>query len=399
MLTSVIMALVFSSCFVEISDFLEAESDTKETIPPKPLEPTETGYGYESITSPELKELYRFIHENAKTMLKSTDIKVEQALTEYQMRMVLDAYIYDHPEVFWLDSKYLYLVDSEDKTTIELCCTIEGEELLNAKKSFNAKLDEIISNAPKNATAYEIELYVHDYLVNNCDYDYEAVDDEDDNAYSAYGAIVEKSAVCSGYSKAFQILCNKLGVECISILGESHDENHQWNAVRLDDNWYQVDVTWDDSENGEITQYDYFNLTDEAMYKDHTVWELYSEVEDTYLDGDTYNIFVPECTSETYNYYNYSCVTITDIYNSDEIVEYIAKSAQESKKCADFLIDKSLDYADTVELLIYEGYMYEWIEKANKVNDNSPEINPECKVYKKDKINVLTIELTYMGES
>ena len=399
LICAIIVSVTFSSCFLDFAELLsDTQPTTQEATQPKPLEPTEIGYGYEAL-EPELKDLYRQIHESVPTLVQAPEIKSEKALSVYQMRMVIDAYIYDHPEIFWLDSKYLYWEDTDGSTSIEACYTIQGKELISAKKSFEAKLDEIISNAPKNATAYELELYVHDYLFNNCEYDDEAVDKEEDNAYSAYGAIVEKSAVCSGYSKAFQLLCNKLGVECVSITGMSDNEHHQWNCVKLDDSWYQVDLTWNDSEYGELCRYDYFNLTDEQMYKDHSVWKMFSEVKDTYVDGNTYNVFVPKCTSETYNYYNYSCLTISDIYNSDDIVEYIAKSAKDSKKYVEFVIDESLDYSDTVDTLLYEGYMYEWIEKSNRMNDYSPELDPECKVYDKKDKNVVTIELTYIGES
>lgn len=402
LISAILISIIFSSCFADITEVLdkysEVQETTQEATKPKPLEPSDTGYSYELLEDPVLKELYALIHKNSQNKVSSTDLEVAQTLSEHQIRWVMDAYMYDHPEVFWIDSMFTYGTDGEGVTTITIYYTMKRTDLEKAKEKFDLELEKAVSQAPQNATSYELEMYAHDYIVDNCEYDYEAAEAEKtiDNENNAYGVLVDKKAVCSGYSMAFQLLCNKLGIECINVVGDSEGESHQWNCVKLDDAWYQVDVTWDDSENGELCQYDYFNLTDEKMYKDHTPLKLYSEVEQTYESGEAYNMFVPECINDKYSYYNYSCATITDIYNSDEIVEYIAKSAKDGKKYAEFLIDESLDYTYTVDSLLYDGYMYDWIEKANDKNGYFPELDPQCSVYKKEDINVITVELIYL---
>lgn len=395
-----VISVTFSSCSLDFTEFLDVQIATQEVTKPKPkpIEPSDTGYNYNMLQEPVLKELYGLIHTNAQNKVPGAEFQTSEKVTEDQISLTLEAYTNDHPEVFWLDKTFKYSTGGET-TDIYLSYTMRWDDLEVAKVKFNDKVNDIISKAPENASAYELEMYVHDYIIDNCEYDYESAESGETLAYenTAYGALIDKKAVCSGYSMAFQLLCKKLGVDCVSVLGESKDEYHQWNCVKLDDNWYQVDVTWDDSDNGDLCRYDYFNLTDAQMYRDHIIGVYYTEVKDLY--NEVYNYFIPECTSETYSYFNYSCVTVSDIYNSDDMVECIAKSAQDGKKYVDFLIDKSLDYADTADLITYDGYLYEWIEKANQKNDYSPEINPECKVYKKDELNVITIELTYIGES
>jgi hypothetical protein len=60
-------------------------------------------------------------------------------------------------------------------------------------------------------------------------------------------------AVCDGYAKLFKTLCDYAGVESEVILGygkcylekdEKFKTNHTWNAVKIDSNWYLLDITW-----------------------------------------------------------------------------------------------------------------------------------------------------------
>lgn len=395
------MTLVFSSCFADISEIFESEPTTQETTQkptePKPIEPKDTGYNYDALKDPALQKLYGMIHENVNSKIPYDEINIDEDISEDNIRITLDAYTYDHPEVFWLNYVFTYFNHSDGTTSVWLTYTMDRESVWSKREVFDKEIEKVLSKAPKNASAYELEKFAYDYIIDNCEYDYTAAESEEKigNEDNVYGVFVDKKAVCSGYSEAFQLLCSELGIDCVNILGES-EEAHQWNCVKLDEEWYQVDVTWGDGENGELCKYDYFNLTDEQMYSDHTTWKLYSEVEDVHEEG--YNHFIPKCTSDKYNYFKYSCVTITDIYNSEEIVEYIATSAKEGKKYAEFLIDDNLDYSDTFDTLLYDGYMYEWIEDANDKNDYSPEIDPMCQVYKKEDINVITVELLYIGE-
>ena len=62
--------------------------------------------------------------------------------------------------------------------------------------------------------------------------------------YTSYGAFVNHNAVCQGYALAFKVLMDRAGIPCCYVSSDAI--NHAWNMVRLDGNWYHVDVTWDD---------------------------------------------------------------------------------------------------------------------------------------------------------
>ena len=133
-------------------------------------------------------------------------------------------------------------------------------------------------------TVYRKEKAFHDYLVRNVVYDSKAQMKkvEGGDVYTAYGALVEGSAVCNGYAEAMKLLCDLSGVECRMISGTVDGENHAWNLVSIDGEWYHVDVTWDDPvpDGGDRVMYDYLNLSDKEMKADHK-WEerLYPEAD------------------------------------------------------------------------------------------------------------------------
>lgn len=82
--------------------------------------------------------------------------------------------------------------------------------------------------------------------------------------------------VCDGYSEAFQLLMNMAGIPCVHVCAypEDYDEGHQWNKVQLDGVWYNVDLTWADT-NGNRNAF--FLRSDAAFQRDgHEKYTVYS---------------------------------------------------------------------------------------------------------------------------
>lgn len=347
--------------------------------------------------------MYNKIDENAEIASIGYCI-INAPLNEMQLTETVEAYRDDHPEVFWLKSHFEY-IDNEDSTSLILSYSVQPdssdpERLKKAKEKFNKTVDKIIDGAPKNATDYELELYVNDYLVENCVYDKEAAETEDIAGHEndAYGALVENKAVCEGYSRAFQLLCNRLGIDCISVSGTADGEPHGWNNIKLDGEWYEVDVTWNDTDGDtEFPIYDYFNLPSDKFSESHSTSPLYSEITlSEYENTDYYfNVFAPECKGTKYYYYSYSCVTVHDINDSEEITNAIAQAAKNGEKYFDFVIDERLDFNTTADEIIYNGYLAEWIANANLANRYNPTLNEEARVYSSEAVNVITVFLEY----
>jgi Uncharacterized protein involved in cytokinesis, contains TGc (transglutaminase/protease-like) domain len=115
-----------------------------------------------------------------------------------------------------------------------------------------AKVQEVISQIPQGASDYEKAKYVNDYLSATTKYDYatesqqlkgETVTNTD--ASLPYGAIIQHLAVCSGYAEAFHWFMKDLHIDCYVPSGTTDSgEGHEWNLIKLGDNYYNVDVTW-----------------------------------------------------------------------------------------------------------------------------------------------------------
>ena len=116
---------------------------------------------------------------------------------------------------------------------------------------------------------FEIELALHDRVISQCKY--LGSDSPYDVQHSAYGALIDKEAVCDGYSKAFTLLLTRAGIDSQVVYGTAGG-GHAWNQVKIDGSWYMVDSTWDDPEYSskkETAFHPYFNVSDEYLSLNH----------------------------------------------------------------------------------------------------------------------------------
>ncbi len=191
--------------------------------------------------------------------------------------------------------------------------------LAESDMAFYYGLKEYLDYAYQFNTPYEQEKAIHDYMVLNCEYDYGNYSNGTIpwDSYYPPGVFVNKKAVCNGYATSFKLCMDILGIECVMVVG-TPEMNHAWNAVKLDNEWYMIDVTWDDpvpDEQGRL-RYAYFNIPDAIMkinhdyvndisanskkYSGDIVMELSSDtemneviklLEQRYLTSDRYTVF------------------------------------------------------------------------------------------------------------
>lgn len=124
----------------------------------------------------------------------------------------------------------------------------------------------------------EIVLRLHDVITKKVAYDYGNVLVKQygysNNANQfAYPAVYEGYTVCAGYSRLFQILLRECGIHCVFVMGNANNGSsvglHAWCKVLEEETWYNVDLTWDDLD--QDIGYDYFNISDELIGKDHYI--------------------------------------------------------------------------------------------------------------------------------
>lgn len=131
--------------------------------------------------------------------------------------------------------------DSLGRVTFSLVKSYSDEDI----KLINNKVDELYSQlVDTNDTAYNNILKVHDYIINNSKYDSLRSGKNIINYKSdiAYGPLFEGYAICGGYTDLMQLFLERMNIKSFRV----SSNEHVWNAVLLDNNWLNLDLTWDD---------------------------------------------------------------------------------------------------------------------------------------------------------
>ena len=311
------------------------------------------------------------------------------------LNKAVNAFLNDHPEVFWIDSSSGYrYAEYDDSIYAELNFTESGSQLQSDRETLAAAVEAAAAGAPDNASDYEAECYINDYLAERCAYNSDGA-----NKHSSFGALVDGQAVCDGYSHAFQLLCQRLDIPCTVVEGNSDfnedtEDGHMWNCVRLGDNWYHVDVTWNDSLNAAngAEHYFYLNLTTAEIERDH---EISGDYDHRFENrGNFFNVFVPDCGSDEYNYMKRSFVTIKNPDDDEQILASLLSAARGQKSWCAYVIDDSADF-DKISGEVINRYAADWIQGANHFTGGKPKIADSTKVVTYQNKRVIAFALEY----
>lgn len=233
-------------------------------------------YPYYAMLNEKGKHLYRRIYANANEVY-SAFAPVEE-VTAAELKNIFSAVVNDHAELFWLETAYAgKYVRSGQCVEIDLQFNRTTQNLESAWQQFNENANQILAGAQNLSSNYEKEKFVHDALMDKVSYNLGAEMNQ-----SAYSALVYGQTVCAGYARAFQYLLMQLGIPCYYCTGYA-GEDHAWNIVALEDGYYNVDTTWDDTGSG---TYDYFNKTDADYADNHIRQEL--------------SVYLPPCNGQAY---------------------------------------------------------------------------------------------------
>ncbi|MCR5599572.1 MAG: hypothetical protein K6G33_02365 [Ruminococcus sp.] len=145
-----------------------------------------------------------------------------------------------------------------------------------------SELDAVIDTAMTGTADYwsdaEKVRYINDYIVKKCNY---VTGDDSEYASTSYGCLVRGEANCEGYAKAFRLLASQLDLDSTVVTGKTDKgENHAWNQVKVDDEWYNIDVTWADTGSEGDISLTYFLCSDADFSRTHiadkSLFEPYS---------------------------------------------------------------------------------------------------------------------------
>lgn len=197
-----------------------------------------------------------------------------------------NAFMFDYPEVFWINEKSISLTCSDVKSSRKIfggyTIKVFGIKILTEIK------DEFID--PKTTESCRIQLeksledfttlgdnnyskvkYIHDIIAQKAVYNINGTYRD-----SVYGFFCDENSeiVCEGYAKSFKLLCDRENIPCVIVVGNFDTETkiaHMWNYVQMDDGeWYGIDCTWDDTDlETSPIKYSYF-LKGSANFVRHT---------------------------------------------------------------------------------------------------------------------------------
>ncbi len=253
---------------------------------------------------------------------------------QYQYQNAYEAARADHPDMMQFNLCKVYTISdptyysSLDTYTYNTYLYMKSDKEGYNQNRFDqmtaqirAKRAEILSDASIAGAqgALEKELAIHDKLLELITYDHACANGN--SAYhishTAYGALLNGTCVCDGYSLAFSYLLEGVGINSMIITGRAGEQatgNHAWNIVKLDGSWYEVDCTWDDYEPKQVLpeafvveiQHLYYHLTTAQIsdYEYVVSSSGYSTTGTRRRVRSYYSVLCPIATGTQYSYQN-----------------------------------------------------------------------------------------------
>lgn len=202
--------------------------------------------------------------------------------------MYLDV-LWNNPQLFYINKVWepsFYVngygrIVSGQLRILDSTYAIKPDQYEKCKRELDAAADKALATVSGIYDEVEVAKRLHDYIVNTCEYDMEALAaaGRTPRARTAYDVLVRHLAVCEGYVMGYRYLLSLAGIVSEEVV--SNKMHHCWSYVRIGENWYHVDVTHDDPiyEGGRplagYVSHKFFLLSDAAIKaKGHRDWSV-----------------------------------------------------------------------------------------------------------------------------
>lgn len=243
-------------------------------------------YIYRSLLNDVHKKAYDQLYAGLVQCQDTAAISVN--ITPDDLYQIRAAVLGDHPELFWVGTSYNYHTNDQGYITeVILMYNDLVYYVQHYYSSFYRCALTMCQNAAKYPKKVDQVKYINDLMCNLITYQLNAP-----YHYTAYSSLVNCSTVCAGYAKGFQYCMQLLGIPAYYVTGYVGEEYHSWNLVQLDGEYYNIDVSWNDVYPiATQYRYDYFNVTDAQISRDHQRAEM--------------SVYFPTATGTKYSFDKY----------------------------------------------------------------------------------------------
>lgn len=253
---------------------------------------------------------------------------------------VLENISYENPEVMY------YKAAEYSFGKIKLSYSRPIDDIKNHQRAIKDERSNFFeNNITDHMSDYEKVLEIHDYIVEKGEYDTRLFSQGQvpPESYSSYGILALGLGVCESYAKSMKYLLDGANIESIIVIGTSRGENHAWNLVNIQGEYYHIDPTWNDpiiEDGSQIIRHNFFNLNDEQMGKTHN-W-----IRENY----------PAANGSEYNYYEYNDLIVKTkselIYRIEQAL--LKRVPKYSLKMLN--IENNIDINNIIEEIGYKNY-------------------------------------------
>ena len=332
---------------------------------------------YYSQMNKQQQRIYQVIKNGLESFSQSFDV---QRIDGTELSDIFYKLKLDCPEIFYASTfQYSFYRDS---TLIKMkpVYLFEKNQIREHQMAMSARVEKLTRLA-KDKNDWEKEKYIHDFICENVTYDKL----KKQYSHEILGPLGQGVGVCEGIAKSVKILCDQLSIPCIIAISENNPEKnikycHAWNVIQINGVWSHLDATFDNSLGKKEVRYDYFNLDDKSIFKDHEP-VIYK---------------VPSCNDGDHFYYKEKKLSFT---KQDDVAKRCLQAIKKGKVLTFHWRGGYLTKAVMEELLqiIYETAKEK--SRHSQVSINWPQAVIRAKFFQEQVEDSVKIEDTYKEEN
>lgn len=339
-LLTLLSVAFLSACSIQktsdqLEHFLAEASQEKKQLEAELInvkEEVQKNFYYQQLATEKERRIYlQFVNGLKK---RAQVIDIESTNEENYVQVYLSV-AYDYPEFYWLTDEEamtdgINFLDLEEPTY--------PSDLSLVNNQLEKQVTSILEQAPTGSD-YEKVKYFYEVIIQQTEYDIEAFKNKRLNwrSQGILSVLLDKKSVCAGYSRTFQYLCKKAGIDCIYVSGvakgsSGEEIGHAWNLVKINGQYYGVDTTWGDpvfdqamgSEIYTDISYDYLCVPSEMLERSRVAHKSLLQYWGIEPYAQSQELTYPVCTDNSLNYYVQKGVYFTN-FNEAAVLQSITE--------------------------------------------------------------------------